>query len=651
MDATIGARRPGLLPNLWQRQLPRYPTTARRYMYLGIVVAATVTLYYELYINGAVSPSILAGYNISFTYYVIILIAANALGAFGALFAGLADRWGRANLLVVGLLATALFALVGVPNVHSGFAYGVILTLITIVEGMALVATPALMRDFSPQVGRATALGFWTLGPVIGSLVVTEVSSHTLSHFSDWQAQYKLAGIVGLVVWVITFLVLRELSPQLRDQLMVELDDRPIIEAKAKSIDVKRAVENQWRRVLKPAVIGGALGVSLFLILYYTAVAFMVIYITTVFRTGFTQDQANSILNWWWAVEAGTLIAVGLLSDRLLVRKPFAVVGAVGTAVMTLILIHVTGQADTSYNGLVLVVSLLGFFGGLAFTPWMAAFTETVEKISPALSATGLAVWGWILRATVSVIFLLVIFVVPAVTPLANFGPAVAADLKDPRVAAVVQYGPTLQQDLRDPRVASAVAVQQDLQDPKVAAAVPVIQAHPAVFAQLAQYPANAIPPEVLAGAIAALGGGAQALAQLQTVGAATSDPVSGPRLLFVVQNGVQALAALSDPIVGPKLVFVAAHGPEVQAAQSDPAVRSKVAFVAAHGPEVQKAKADTAGQWQKWFWVCFAGQLLFVPLIFVLTGRWSPARARQDERQHELARQKEMEALGLTPA
>ena len=30
------------------------------------------------------------------------------------------------------------------------------------VEGICLVATPALIRDFSPQVGRATAMGFWT---------------------------------------------------------------------------------------------------------------------------------------------------------------------------------------------------------------------------------------------------------------------------------------------------------------------------------------------------------------------------------------------------------------------------------------------------------------------------------------------------------
>ncbi|MGW7527335.1 hypothetical protein [Streptomyces sp. NPDC054783] len=45
---------------------------------------------------------------------------------------------------------------------------------------IVLVATPALIRDFSPQLGRATAMGYWTMGPVIGSPVVTVVTSSTL---------------------------------------------------------------------------------------------------------------------------------------------------------------------------------------------------------------------------------------------------------------------------------------------------------------------------------------------------------------------------------------------------------------------------------------------------------------------------------------
>ena len=649
---------PGPLQGLWQRQVRHYPDTARRYTYLAIVVLATIVLYYELYVNGAVAPSILDQYGISFKYYVYILVFGNALGAFASLFAGLADRWGRANLVAYGLLATGVLTLFVIPNMHTGFGYGVGYAFVGIVEGMVLVATPALVRDFSPQLGRASAMGFWTLGPVIGSLVVTEVSSHSLSHFSagDWQSQYRICGIVGLVVWVIAFIGLRELSPQIRDQLMVSIDDRALIEARAARVDPEKELQGHWRKVLHPSVVGGALAVSLFLILYYTAVAFMVIYITTVFsRSHFTQDDANGILNWWWGVEAVALVVVGVVSDRLLVRKPFMLVGGIGVAAMQLVLIHQTGVADTGYNQLAVILAILAFFLSVAYAPWMAAFTETVERFSPAATAAGLAIWGWIIRAVVSISFLLVPIVIGTVTPLVQYGSTVQAYLQDSRVADAVRYGPTLQAYLRDPKIAQAVQVaptlQADLQDPKVAAAVPIIQAHPAVFQQLALYPPDQIPPAILAQAVAALGGGAQALQQLQTVGAANADPASRLRLLDVVLNGPAVQAVQNDPVEGPKFAFVVAHGPAVQAVQKDPVAGPRLAYVAAHGAEVQAAQANAPDEWKHWFWICFAGQVVFLPLIFVLWGRWSPARARRDEEEHERRRDAEMAELGLRPA
>src|SRR5690242_3729909 len=47
-------------------------------------------------------------------------------------------------------------------------------------------AMSALIRDFSPQLGRASAMGFWTLGPVLGSLVVSIQVSNT-SDSTAWQ--------------------------------------------------------------------------------------------------------------------------------------------------------------------------------------------------------------------------------------------------------------------------------------------------------------------------------------------------------------------------------------------------------------------------------------------------------------------------------
>lgn len=124
------------------------------------MVASTVVLYYQLYVAGAVAPSILAQYHMSFRYYVDITVVANAVGAFSSLLAGLGDRWGRANMVAYGLGLTALLVLFGVPNAPSALTFGILVASVGFVEGIILVATPALVRDFSPQLGRASAMGF-----------------------------------------------------------------------------------------------------------------------------------------------------------------------------------------------------------------------------------------------------------------------------------------------------------------------------------------------------------------------------------------------------------------------------------------------------------------------------------------------------------
>ena len=71
-------------------------------MYLAITVLATITLYYELYVGASVTTLILPQLGMTFSFYVTALAFGNLLGAFGSLFAGLADRLGRSNLVVFG---------------------------------------------------------------------------------------------------------------------------------------------------------------------------------------------------------------------------------------------------------------------------------------------------------------------------------------------------------------------------------------------------------------------------------------------------------------------------------------------------------------------------------------------------------------------
>ena len=79
------------------------------------------------------------------------------------------------------------------------------------------------------------------------------------------------------------------------------------------------------------------------------------------------------------------------------------------------------------YYTLAVMLAALAFGLGVAYTPWMASFTETVEARNPALTATGLAIWGWILRVVVFASFLLIPLVINSVTPLVNYGATVSA--------------------------------------------------------------------------------------------------------------------------------------------------------------------------------------------------------------------------------
>ncbi len=549
--------RPSFMSSLWTRRLDHYPDTGARYFQLGLVVLVTVILYYQNYVGGAVGPQILGHFSMSFTYYVTALAIANLVGALGSLAAGLADRLGRANLVVYGVLLTGLLTLFAIPNAGSKFVFVLFVIIIGLVEGVILVATPALVRDFSPQVGRATAMGFWTMGPVLGSLVVSVVATNTLSATNpSYVQQFRICGVVGMVVFVIAFVGLRELSPQLRDQLMVSLRERELVEARARGLDIEASLKNPFRQMFKPDVVLSALGISVFLLIYYTLVAFGVIYFES--RFNFTGPDANGVSNYAWGADAIGLLAIGLISDRLRVRKPLMLIGGIFAAVMMVVYLSQATNTHESYYGLALILALLALALAMAYAPWMASFTETVEARNPALTATGLAVWGLLIRLVIFVSFLIIPHVVSSVTPIVNYGPKVEA------AVAQVEKAPLV-------RVPYAVAPQPLLT---------VVETHQATFAALAKYPtASAIPPAVLASAAR--------------------------------QVGTPALLAANQ-------------------------YKAPLTVLAAHGTTVQNAQAQTGNQWKNWYWVCFGGMIAFLPVIFLLKGRWSPGKAKADADEHD---------------
>lgn len=148
---------------LWDRTLDTYPDDKARYRNLAIVVLAAIVLYYEFYVMASVTPSIIKQFGMTWPFFVYTIVLGNLVGAFASLLAGLSDRWGRANLVTYGLLVTALIVLVGLPHAASMWEFAALYSVLGFVEGIILVATPALIRDFSPRSGgrRPWAFGPW----------------------------------------------------------------------------------------------------------------------------------------------------------------------------------------------------------------------------------------------------------------------------------------------------------------------------------------------------------------------------------------------------------------------------------------------------------------------------------------------------------
>jgi hypothetical protein len=201
-------------------------------------------------------------------------------------------------------------------------------------------------------------------------------------------------------------------------------------------------------------------------------------------------------------------------------------------------------------------------FLAIAYAPWMASFTETVEKHNPALTATGLAVWGWIIRAVVALSTLILPIVVGSMTPLITYGTQTAT--------LSAQYAPQL---------ATAAAI-----DPATQAA---LQASPTNTAALTK-----------------------AVTEIATTFKIT--PAAATTRLT-------ALAAVP---------------------------KADLAYLQEHGTQVETAAAAAPGQWRNWWWVCVGGEVLFLPFILVMTGRWSPRKAREDAEEHERLVQQELAAL-----
>jgi len=419
---------------------------------------------------------------------------------------------------------------------------------------------------------------------------------------------------------------------------MVSMRDRALVEARAAGLDPEKALKGHWRQMLRFDIVGSAFAISVFLLLYYILVGFAVVYFATVY--GYSDARANALANWYWISNAITLVVVGVLSDRLRVRKPFMILGtAIGLVGSILFALSATNHQD--YYTLAWYFILASAGGGMAYVAWMASFTETVEKHNPAATATGLAVWGWILRIVVTVSLAVLTLVVPATSVLVDQGTRVQEIVAEhgQAVGVLSSIDPATAKALTaNPKDVGALATALGEVAKEQGASADEAQAvSKAVTTRAPQLAAvQAIPPDVLA-----------------TLQANPTDPAAGAAAVQAIMQklsvgqapAIQLLTSLASPDVQADLALVNKYATVLKTAQADiPA--ADLAYLQAHAAEVQKAQSEAPNQWQTWWWVCVAGQIVFLPFVFVMAGRWSPRRAREDEREHEAMVQRELAAL-----
>ena len=596
----------GLANAFGRRQLYKYPDTWPRLGYLSIVVLTTIMLYYLYYVEGAVTPLLLPYYHMSFQFFLYLLVVSNAIGAFSAFIGGLSDKIGRANLTIYGTLVVALIQLFAIPHITDKFWFAASYCVIGFVEGVILVSTPALMRDFSPQMGRGVAMGFWALGPTMGALAASLVATHTLSHLAPWQDQFIISGLVCMGVVLIAFLFLRELSPQLRDQLMVTDRERALVEARAMGIDVEKATFHPIRSMMKLDLITSSVAISVFLLFYYASVSVLTIYWVVIFNR--STPDANGINVWNAAVLSGALVLAGFLSDKARVRKPFMLFGAIFAMIMLGFLIHQTGNPHTGYYANVLVIVLLALASGFAYAPWMANYTEQVESHNPALTASGLAVWGWILRITVALSFLVLPYVITTSTTLVDNQTAATAlqaiQASEPYAPSTAPpaCNPTQGARLGDHRPAGHARGRARRRSPR--SCPPATHGEPRLRRLTA--PAGLSNPQV--------------------AGSARLQP-----LALAIQKGQPVSQAADRTKVG-------VHS-------------QNLASLLVAEQKLVPAQKASAGEWKRWWTVCLIGMGVFAVLTFTMRGRWSPRAARRDLEEHERMVTEELAKLAREPA
>ena len=383
------------------RVLEQYPQGAYRWTLLLLTVLAVIVASYEFQL--APILSLLLPYlhmsKIGYGYFVSFAVMVSAISAF---FGGpLADRYGRvviidACLAAVTVLVFANLFIVGIKS------FILIRTTMGIVAGLMAGAGAALVRDMSPRLTRALAFGILTIGPVGSNYMANFIAGVTLPIYHSWQSQMWIMGFLGIAMYLPILLFLKDLSPQLR--LKIYQSEIAALETEGRlpsASELPSSALGAFAALLKhfePWLM--VLPFTVSLALYIAIQAFGPLMFTESFH--YSPADAAAMCAYFWLGNMAALIVTGIVSDRLQLRKPIAILGAILSSCLLIWWIPNFGETMPR-STMTVVATILGCCLAILSVPWAAQYSETLEEISPALQATGWAFYGLATRAWVAI--------------------------------------------------------------------------------------------------------------------------------------------------------------------------------------------------------------------------------------------------------
>ncbi|HEY6417461.1 MAG TPA: MFS transporter [Candidatus Binataceae bacterium] len=384
------------------RTLNEYPRGAHRWSLLLLTVLTSILASYEFQL-APLLPLLLPYLHMSPLQYGALLTFIVLIGGISAAFGGpLADRYGRVILIDICLAAVIvlLFANLLITNVVT---FVIIRTLMGIVAGLMAGAGAALIRDMSPRLSRALAFGLLTIGPVGANWMANFIAGRTLPIYHTWQSQIWIMSFIGIAMYIPIALWLKDLSAELRVQVFrselasMEAEGRRL----PKAAELPSGTRDAFARLLAHSEVWlMVLGVTASLTLYFAIQPFGPLMFTQAFH--YSPADAARLNGNFWLANLAALVITGLISDRFQTRKPIAIFGGVLAVLLMIYWIPLFGQTPPE-KLLAVVAALMGCFLAIAYVPWAAQFSETLEDVSPALQATGWAFYGLVARAWVAI--------------------------------------------------------------------------------------------------------------------------------------------------------------------------------------------------------------------------------------------------------